>query len=76
MIKEPSVEFSDHKHSKLSVGIVHDPWGINDGDPFPTFLRICVSEPDGQETEFFVSKDAAPKLIRSIEEALNALTHW
>lgn len=75
MIKEPSLEFADHKQSKLSVGIVHDPWGITDGDPVPTFLRISVCGAGGQETEFFVSGDAAPKLIKSIEDALHALTH-
>ena len=75
MIKEPCVEFADHKRSKLSVGVVHDPWGITDGDPVPTFLRICLSDPTGRETEFLVAKDAAPKLMRSIEDALNALAH-
>lgn len=75
MIKEPCVEFSDHKHAKLSVGVVHDPWGISDGDPVPTFLRVCVCDPTGRETEFLVSKDEAPKLIRSIEDALSALVH-
>lgn len=75
MIKEPSVEFADHKQSRLSFGVVHDPWGISDGDPVPTFLRLCVREPGGQETEFLISKDAAPQLMRSIEDALRTLAH-
>lgn len=75
MIKEPSVEFSDHKQAKLSVGVVHDPWGISDGEPVPTFLRVCISDPAGREAEFLVSKEAASKLMRSIDDALTALAH-
>jgi hypothetical protein len=73
MIKEPCVEYSDHKSAKLSVGVVHDPWGITDGDPVPTFVRICVGDPAGRETDFLVSRDAAPKLIKAIEDALRTL---
>ena len=73
MIKEPGIEFTDHKHSKLSVGIANDPWGLNDGDAVPTYIRICVCERSGQEIEFYVSKDAAPKFISSVEETLKIL---
>lgn len=70
MISELSVEFLDHKHSKLKVCIVHDPWGVADGDLVPKFLRLSVGGLDGQETEFFVSREAAARLLRSLEHGL------